>query len=352
MDKAYQHHDDILLEMRPYGCNLKNGFSNHTPMVIEALAALNHGHLAHTWFTQRKSGIALRPVSSDPITEENLRNALGQSDRFTDWMNYFSEQIDKRGWHATAARWVPTLGPGFLTAACHGVIRVGHAVRALRVKDTGARRQELAYALASWCTDYKELENKHTPAEFPLGPYNGQDLMQRLTLLDEDYRKNDGAITTAVGQLASHGIFLAQVQKLTFAQVNDTILAIAKTSADVFLHNARSTLGAIVFTHAITCVAAVRNIAPCLSEEHQRILIYEAFFAIAALHTVYATSPLKSSPKSSDRTPDEIVSHAVNHGDDHVIKLTEACINFYKYTQDDRFLVAADLGANLIPSAD
>ena len=346
---TYEFHDKLLDAMTPYGCVLKNGFSNHAPMVVEALAAMAQGAHAPTWFEARKHTIQLRPVSKTEIDPDHWRDALGEPERFTDWVNFFVQQMSKRGWHATLARFAPHLAPGFLSAACHGIIRVGHAVRALQHKDTQARRRELAYALAAWCSDYQVLREQESPA-VPYGPYNGNEILETLPLLDESARKNDGAITTAVMQLRSRGSFFTAIGQLQMGDIAASVHELAQTAAQVFLHNARTPLGAIVFTHGITSVAAASHVAAHLTPERQRALLFEGFQAIAALHCVYATRPFAQSNRQTQLTPEDLIAQAVSHGDDHVIKLTESCTRFYQLTGNPRLLLAAELGASLIPA--
>ena len=153
-----------------------------------------------------------------------------------------------------------------------------------------------------------------------------------------------------MAQLQSHGSFFTALDQLQFGEINAATLAMAQSAANVFLHNARSPLGAIVFTHAITGVSAASHMLPLLAHEKQRQLLFAAFNAICALHAVYATKPLIIQQRTSKSSVHELVQQAVNHGDDHVIKLTDACIGFFDLTGHENFLTAADLGASLIPA--
>ena len=53
--------------------------------------------------------------------------------------------------------WTPRLLPGAVGAATHGLIRTGHALRALGAADTPPRRLEVANGLAFWASSYQEL---------------------------------------------------------------------------------------------------------------------------------------------------------------------------------------------------
>ena len=54
-------------------------------------------------------------------------------------------------------RWTTRLAPGYCAAATHGVLRVGHAARALTHGETPLRVRELGDAFASWAANYQTL---------------------------------------------------------------------------------------------------------------------------------------------------------------------------------------------------
>ena len=53
-------------------------------------------------------------------------------------------------------------------AAFHGVLRTGHATRALRQRETAARRNELAVGLGYWAARYEELPTAEHVQWLPL----------------------------------------------------------------------------------------------------------------------------------------------------------------------------------------
>src|ERR1700677_3211173 len=96
------------------------------------------------------------------------------------------------------ARRAAGLAPGLMAAATHGVIRTGHAVRALALEDTPARRRELADGLAYWAADYLPLPaERHRSARA-----TPSDAIARVQMIPSDIRRaNGGAFTDALGQL-------------------------------------------------------------------------------------------------------------------------------------------------------
>lgn len=125
------------------------GFIDHTVMGAEALVGLGLGEQVDGWRARSRPRPFEAPVAGIAI-ETDWRQALGRRENFGDWIAYFDRILAARPFAEVLATWVPRLAhdPGALLF--HGVIRTGHATRALEHADTPARRRELARALALW----------------------------------------------------------------------------------------------------------------------------------------------------------------------------------------------------------
>src|SRR5271166_3017832 len=154
---CYSSLDDALDEIAPFGIELKNGNSNHAPMVAEALCALGHPEAVRPWLSRYRERMQLRPAAGERILTDDWQSALGRRERFADWAVFFANELEEASWRAVLDHWVTRLAPGFCAAATHGVIRVGHAVRAVAESETPSRRRELADALASWAATWQQL---------------------------------------------------------------------------------------------------------------------------------------------------------------------------------------------------
>src|SRR5207249_6734086 len=86
-------------------------------------------------------------------------------------------------------------------------------------------------------------------------------------------------------------------------------------------------LTSIVFVHAVTSVAALGNIVPYLSDATARQGVRFAWQAVCGLYATFGRQPLPTheiEPSPEDR--DTLIDMAITHGDEHVIKFTEACL--------------------------
>jgi hypothetical protein len=337
--------DQALADLAPFGASLANGLTNHAPMVAEALEALGRDAEIQPWVTSELPRIRERPDPHVPIDSDRWQDGLGDPQRFTDWSHFFHEALQEGEWTDVLDRWAARLAPGFATAAAHSVIRVGHAARALGRKRNDARIGELADGLAAWTTYYIELPTA-SGEQLGLSP---TDALARVELVDPSDRSPQGSITAALGQLANYPGFANVVDWVDIAQTD--IEDIAQVFARLFLQSAHTALGAIVFTHAITGLAAARNIRPYVGDSTGQRLVQSAWHTGCALHAVYSENVYENAERQEEPANSEtIASAAIEHGDEHVIKLAEACIAFHAARQDPHFPLAAARCRELIPA--
>jgi hypothetical protein len=112
-----------------------NGLSNHGPMAVEVIVRRGLDVDVAHWVDDYLPRLEELPTPSDPISDENWREALGDGKRVADWTAYFGRQTAEQPWRDVLVAWWPRLLPGIAAGATHGVIRVSHAVRALLAGD-------------------------------------------------------------------------------------------------------------------------------------------------------------------------------------------------------------------------
>ncbi len=342
----YRRFDEALELLTGFGPDLTNGMTSHVPMVAEALCTMGQGEAAVPWVARHRHTVVPRTAASSPIAADDWRQALGRQRRFADWSAFFVDQIARDGWLAVCDRWVGRLAPGFPAAATHGVIRVGHAARALGAGETRLRLREFADGLALWASTYVELPAARR-ASAKLSP---AEALARVPLVPEAKRQNGGAITVALGQLVHAPGFDGALDLIDDEKSpHETALAAAEAFARVAVANVHTPLTAIVFTHGVTGVGAALNLLPHISAETGRTLVTYAWQSGAALMSAYAKSPFDGAVPIGQTVTVDRVARAVAHGDDHVIKLTEACLTLNTVRPSAVFLVASDIVAANLP---
>ncbi|MGA8847390.1 MAG: hypothetical protein WB471_12315, partial [Nocardioides sp.] len=125
-------YDEALDRYHATGPEFDGYLSNHGPMVVEALSRLGRPELIHRWTDGYLAQLDEAPRGADPIRADAWVDALGDPRRVGDWAVYFLHQSQEQPWPDLLATWWPRLLPGIAAGATHGVIRTGHAVRALQ----------------------------------------------------------------------------------------------------------------------------------------------------------------------------------------------------------------------------
>jgi hypothetical protein len=264
---------------------LPNRFVNHAPMACEALTTLGFAELMDHWVERfRKSmGEALQPVQPKWGRDFEWKDFAGDYRLLPEWMGYFGREIEAEGWRVTVKTWVPRFMPGLVAALFHGVIRTSHAVRAIEVADTPARRAELARALGNWASWF----------------YQGEAVDKRLV-------------------------------------VGDPITALVSSAAS----GARSYVAEpnIFNLHGVTGAMAVHLLAGYLGEAE---LVAAAQQLLAEHQALYLGTVPVAGGEENERWDQSVSFAAAHSSDSHQVKLVEACQRGFAITSDPGFVLAA-----------
>jgi hypothetical protein len=330
--------DGALDEIAPCGIELTNGNSNHAPMVVETLCALGYPEAVTPWLARYRERMLPRPAPARRIDAAAWQDALGRRERFTDWALFFAEALQEAPWPAVLELWVDRLAPGFCAAATHGPIRVGHAARALGERDTPARRRELADALAGWAATWQQLPTPDDDA----GTLSPRAAIAQVPLVPAE-RRRGGNIVAGLQALGDFPDFASAAGRLDSSGPPAAVLAeAAEVLARVYLANARDIGTTIAFIHAVTSHAALGNLLPYLSEATARRALRQAWQAGCGLYACYGgATAMAEDIAPVDADADELADRAVGHGDEHVIKFTEACLARHRIAPSPAYLAAA-----------
>ena len=130
------------------------GFIDHTTMAAEALVAIGQGGRLEAWAARAR----VRPLKSKPsgiAIEQRWPEAVGRKEYLADWIAHFERELSERSAPIVLAAWIPRFAHDPGAFLFHGLIRVGHAARAITHRDTPQRRTELAMGLALWAVGVK-----------------------------------------------------------------------------------------------------------------------------------------------------------------------------------------------------
>jgi Questin oxidase-like len=284
--------DEAYEELAHAAAELPNGFVNHGPMACEALVALGYEDRAPEWAHR----YALTPMQvasgGDPFEVGHWQDSLGRIDQLHAWTDFFIHALDDEGWPSVVRRWVPRLLPAMGSVLFHGMIRTGHAVRAVATVATAPRLAELARALGYWAARYDS------------------------------------------GRIAGQLVLPESVGTETAGHAATAILGEAELAARRYL--ARPTTGIL---HGVTGAMALALLEPHLDEADAT----RATEQLARVERALASGTPAVRGQRTAPAFDHFGALAVDSGDPHQVKLVEACARAYRETSIDTFAGAAAL---------
>ncbi|MGE0520561.1 MAG: questin oxidase family protein [Candidatus Binatia bacterium] len=305
----------------------RSGQRLHQPRADGRRGALRSAARAPCSHARRLSRAdAAAPRGHQQVRADQWRAALADEQRFADWSAFFSEELRDNPWRAVVRRWTARLAPGVSAAATHGVIRVGHAVRALAAGTSPMRLASLADGLAYWAATYQELPVREVAGAPTWRP---RDAITRVALVPPERRRFAGTIGSSLEALADWPDCATAIGLL---DVSGDLAALTSELAEVFarvyLANARDALSAIVFIHAVTSTAAVSHIRPYLDVAGARALVRFVWQAGCGLFAAFGSAgPAAAHPGSTRAHGTALIDLAIEQGDEHGIKFTEACLH-------------------------
>jgi hypothetical protein len=337
---SYTSFDAALETLAGYGIELKNGNSNHAPMVAEALCAMGRPEAVKPWIGRYREGMLARPPGGNAIRRDNWRSALGERGRFTDWAAFFGEELREAPWPEVLDRWVARLAPGFCAAATHGIIRVGHAVRSLTAAETAYRMHELGDALAGWAATYRELPSSNQITNGTMMP---REAITRVPVIPPHDRRMRN-ITASLAMLDDFPEFAPVIGLIDVGGDSDNVLEeLTEVFARVYLANARDVLTTIVFIHGVTSLAALGSIIPKVGETTAVSALRYAWQSGCALYACFGGAiAMAEEIETREEDEDQLVDHALANGDEHVIKFTEACLRRHALGPSPAYFAAVD----------
>lgn len=335
----YSTFDEALEMLRPYGTEFAGGLANHGPMAAEALCAMGRNDAVAGWVGSYRRGLALEGSARERIPPRGWESLLGNYDRVADWIAFFDNELADAPWQSVLDTWVHRLAPGIAAAATHGAIRTGHAARALSLGENAARRHELARGLGYWAARYQTLPQSsdsigHAP------PSRAIDAVELLPV----EKRRVGLISTGLAQLDGFAPFAPVAASVDVNGDPASFLSdLTATFANIYLANAIDGLSTFAFIHSVTAPNAVRMMTPYLSASTTRTAMKSIWQACAAMYAAFGSARnFRRTVDASGVPHEELIERAIANGDEHAIKMTEACLREFALKPDPAFIAAAE----------
>jgi hypothetical protein len=306
-------------------------------MVAEALVVLGRSDAVTTWIDGYAPQLETWPRSGGRIAASAWADALGKSDRVTDWREFFTEELANASFRDVLMRWLPRLSAGISGSAAHGVIRVSHIVRALAARETEPRVRELAAALAYWASSFHRLPDESRGS----AKLTVQQAIDRLEMVAPE-RRGQGSIVDRLAPLDAMPSFAGAADLVDLSGDPAVVLSdVTSTFARVYCANAAQRDGRIARIHAVTGASALRPLLPHLPLALHRPLLRHVWQLDAAVYVTHATRRATAPPIAPFATSDDLVAAAIASRDEHAIKLTEVALREDAIAPDPAFARAA-----------
>jgi hypothetical protein len=355
LDEAYER-------LHRTGPEYEGWLTNHGPMAAESMVRGGHGRVVHRWLDGYLHRLEERPGGTSPIGPGEWRDALGDERRLGDWLAFFDREVRERPWREVLTTWWPRLLPGIAAGATHGVIRTGHATRTLLARDEayGPRVAELGQALGYWAARWQPVPAVAIPAvgsptaagaEARAGTARADDALGAVPRVPDQSQ----GIRYRLGQLADLPGWAPVLGALRPAGSPEAVPARLAEVADAatvrYLTHGHGS--GVMLVHAATAPTAVLRTLPALPATLWEASLNAAWAASAAVTAAYA--PAEPAPRpdlpvavTGPGAAEEVFARAVRHGDEHVIKLADTCLEVYGRTGDTDALSAAIRATELI----
>src|SRR5215469_7422645 len=283
LDEAYQR-------LHATGPEFRGWLSNHGPMAAEAMVRRGHGDRVHIWLDKYMLRLEDFPRATATIGS-SWQEALGDPRRIADWTTYFQREVTEQPWRETLETWWPRLLPGVVAAATHGVIRVGHAVRALTQDGEDADHvAELAHGLAYWAARWQPVPG--TTAAQPYLLTVSADPQPAAQALEAVPRIADqsGGIGDGLAQLAEHPRWPAALAAPLIPASTDALwnwlAELVDATATRYLYYGHGE--GIMLVHSATAPNAILRTLPMLDKRLWPASVSASWAAAAALTAIYA----------------------------------------------------------------
>ena len=340
MLKTTGTYDDALERFHRTGPEFDGYLSNHGPMVVEVLARRNQDSLIDRWTDDYLRRLDELPRGGWPIDPLHWQDALGDSNRAADWIELLAREVDQDSWRDVLTRWWPRLLPGIAAGGTHGVIRVGHAVRALGEVESAPRICELAHALGYWAARWQP-----TPSIRPVGTRSPFDLVAQVPRVPIQ----EAGIRDRLAQLEQTTGWAGQVATLAAPVTDEAIPAAIENIVDavVAMYPRFARGNPTMLVHAATAPNAVAMTLSALPKSLWRSSFEATWSVSAAVIAAYApvephdTEPAPLTPEPAPLTPEDVLDQALVHGGEHVIKFTDTALASHRRTGDRIALTAA-----------
>lgn len=298
-------------------------------MTVEVLARRGNADTIAAWLDKYMPRLTEMPRSTQPIHDGTWRAALGHGKPLGDWAEYFTREVAEQPWTQVLATWWPRLLPGIAAGATQ---RSSGSV----TPSARSRKTERALQLRP-SSPTASRSGRPAPARSRNPPPRPVCSAAQAFAGLPHLRVQTGLIVDRLGRPAEAPGWSTAQAALRAPTHDDDVLALLEGLVDAatlrYLTHGHGS--PVLLVHTATAPTAVLHTLPILPRElwaPSPAAVWSASAAlIAAYEPTYAVprEDLPAAP-TTDNPVAQAVQRSAEHGDEHVIKLTDTAVDVYE----------------------
>jgi hypothetical protein len=297
-----------------------NGFTNHVPMVADALFMLDAAGRIASW--AQSYGKSLKPLpSGEPLSDGERAGAMNDYALRARWIATYLKDLETLTPRELFNQQWPLLKGALVGSLWHGWIRTAHAARSFDRDPNPTRRHEFAEGMAYWMARWPPLEV--TPGARATAGRDVLTALNEMPLVPTAQRSTKGDLESQVLVLAGRQDFKDAVEAvdLSALPVDRALTELTAAAARWLVNDGTHSIGIL---HAITGTAATRLLLPWMDAATQREAVGYSFMALASYWSVHAKSAAHLAPvAAASKSYEALLGEGKASDDVHDVKLTE-----------------------------
>jgi len=323
--------DAVLSRFHSTAPTYDGGMSNHGPMVVEALEAAGLGGYGSAFAEHALATL-------EPLQDPGERRLVLGDGNEAEWIEHYRARIQAASVQEVVREALPSLLPGAMAGATHGLIRLSHAVRGWGRSPSEVRAEEVAHGLGYWASAFQAL-----PGEVGTAPaIDLRTAMATLPGLSDEERSKAGLIFDRVRALDGVQRFADAIASVDLREqsTSDFISEMVAIAARLML---TSPGAGFAYLHAITATSAVRSLLPFVDASSELAVRHAVFHCVAALHAAHGGSKAWLDWEPPGSLPDvrTLTLEAARSQGDHAIKLAVSVVDEMSRHPDPALVCAA-----------
>jgi hypothetical protein len=311
---------------------------------------MGRSNLVEQWTREYATHLESLPAPTQPITRDNWQTALGNHDRISDWVTFFTRELEQVGWNRILHDWLLRLLPGMSGAAGHAALRTAGAVRNLILEETETRVAELGLSLGYWAGSFRKLPG--ILGSITSGTYTPLEALFHIKWQHKEQLPHFPSIDHGLSGLERFSPFAGVINLIKIPEASLVLISqITSAMSRVFLSNCNDPRKIVPFILAVVLPSALRSFISLLEPTQANALLRYGWQFAGAMYAIYGrVNPVEESP-ITEENPEELIDDAAASRNEYAVIFADACLREYAVQPDTIYFAAAREAILLLPDS-